>query len=385
MNDEDGVKVCHISTVHSADDIRIYHKECRSLSGAGYKATLIARRNTPEENENIDIILLPDARNRILRMLVLTVRALVIAINRRAEIYHVHDAELLPAAAALRIFLKKAVIYDMHENMRKKIPTKTWLPRVIRWLALGLFQIIEKSCLRYIDYLILAEDGYTEDYKAYSDTTVIHNYPITEYFDTAATNKRIGNKDGFSAVYVGRIARSRGIIEMIEVMKLLHEEGYNIVLELAGSIASEEGLHKAVEDAEKAGLLKYNGVISPGEIAALLRNADVGLSLIHPVGDHQQTIHTKIYEYMIAGLPFIASNFYYYKRFVKMTKSGICVDPLDPEEAKEAIKELIDNPLERIRMGNAGKSAVIKEYNWAHEENKLLGVYRELILRRCGC
>jgi len=318
-------------------------------------------------------------------MLVLTVRALIIAIDQKAEIYHIHDAELLPIAAALKIIFGKHVIYDMHENMRKKIPTKMWLLRAFRWLALCIFQIIEKSCLHYMDYLILAEDGYIEDYKAYRNIVVIHNYPITDYFNTTETKNRIGIGDSHSAVYVGRVSRSRGIFEMIEATRLLHEEGYDIVLELAGSIASEEGLHKAMEDAVKAGFLKYKGVISAMEIAALLENADVGLSLIHPVGDHQQTIHTKIYEYMIAGLPFVASDFYCYRQFIKMTGSGICVNPLNSGEVKAAIKDLIDNPSKRMEMGKAGKSAVNREYNWAHEEEIMLGVYKELAQRRGEC
>jgi len=87
----------------------------------------------------------------------------------------------------------------------------------------------------------------------------------------------------------------------------------------------------------------------------------------------------KMFEYMIAELPIIASNFLLWREIVEKNNCGICVNPLDPKEIAEAIEYLIEHPDEARKMGENGRKAVLEKYNWENESKKLLEIYEELL------
>jgi len=82
---------------------------------------------------------------------------------------------------------------------------------------------------------------------------------------------------------------------------------------------------------------------------------------------------------MATGLPVIASNFLFWKKIIKENKCGLSVNPLNPKEIAVAIKFLIEHPNEAKKMGENGKKAVLKKYNWENEEKKLIKIYQNLL------
>jgi glycosyltransferase involved in cell wall biosynthesis len=62
----------------------------------------------------------------------------------------------------------------------------------------------------------------------------------------------------------------------------------------------------------------------------------------------------------------------------------VCVNPLAPEEIARAIDSLVADSESAQRMGEAGRQAVMKRYNWAEEEKKLL-VFYEQLRERVAC
>jgi len=64
---------------------------------------------------------------------------------------------------------------------------------------------------------------------------------------------------------------------------------------------------------------------------------------------------------------------------VEAANCGLCVDPQDAQQAADAISELLDNPgLLRI-LGENGRKAVLREYNWEREARTLLRIYHEVL------
>jgi len=86
----------------------------------------------------------------------------------------------------------------------------------------------------------------------------------------------------------------------------------------------------------------------------------------------------KIFEYMAAALPIVASNFPLWKEIIEGNHCGICVNPLDPKEIARVIEYLIEHPEEAKKMGENGRKAVLEKYNWENESKKLLDVYKGL-------
>ena len=114
-------KVCHMTSVHPPEDVRIFHKECVSLAEAGYEVYLVERGESCEKN-GVHIIGLGDLpKNRLKRMTEGAKKVYEKALELDCDIYHFHDPELLPYGLKLKKKGKK-VIFDSHENTLEQIP-----------------------------------------------------------------------------------------------------------------------------------------------------------------------------------------------------------------------------------------------------------------------
>jgi glycosyltransferase involved in cell wall biosynthesis len=119
----------------------------------------------------------------------------------------------------------------------------------------------------------------------------------------------------------------------------------------------------------------------PLRVYERLAQADIGLACLHPLPRYIDARPVKLFEYMAAGIPVIASDFAGYRRIIEEANCGLVVDPLDPDQLAEAIRFLLDSPEERMRLGRNGRKAVEERYNWRSEEEKLLELYARITAR----
>jgi glycosyltransferase involved in cell wall biosynthesis len=87
----------------------------------------------------------------------------------------------------------------------------------------------------------------------------------------------------------------------------------------------------------------------------------------------------KLFDYMLVGLPVVASNFPLYREIVEPHHCGLLVDPSRPEEIAGAMEYLIEHPQQARDMGENGRRAVIEEFNWTTESEKLLQIYETVL------
>ncbi len=104
-----------------------------------------------------------------------------------------------------------------------------------------------------------------------------------------------------------------------------------------------------------------------------------GLVILHPLQNFKESLPIKMFEYMSAGIPVIASDFTLWSSIINESGSGLVVDPLDPEAIAEQIDALLSDPGLAQRMGQSGRKAVEERYNWKNEEKKLLAFYHDLL------
>jgi len=380
-------KVCILTTVHPPFDTRIFHKQAKTLVKAGYDVTLIVQHNKNEVVDGVKIIALPKPRNRFTQMLSLTWRAFRLALRQKANIYHFHDPELLSWGALLKLTTKAKIIYDVHENVRKQILNKTWLPSWSRSFLSAAYVLVERICLPFIDEIIIAEDSYIENYQGRKNAVALRNYPILTYLepreDVDKTNRGAGHS--FKVIYVGGLTRLRGALELVEAMRIVKADGYEEVrLDLIGPITSLElkrKLDTVICQHDLEGHVSIPGPILHEQVHEILSQSQVGMAVLHPDPNYVDSLPTKLFEYMAAGIPVIASNFPLWKEIVEGNECGLTVDPLNPEEIAEAIEYLLNHPEEQRKMSENGRRAVLEEYNWKKEGEKLLALYAELLRR----
>jgi len=368
------IKITHLTSVHPRYDTRIFIKECVSLAKKDrYEVNLIVADGLgDEENSNVHIIDVGKLKGRINRIFKTAKNVLTKAVELDSDIYHFHDPELIPVGLKLKKLGKK-VIFDIHENIVEQIKDKEYLNYYVRNFISFVYAKYEKKALKKLDMLVLAEDSYEEYYSKLSNsTTVILNMPDIEPLKKFQVNNRNKNE----LFYIGGISNGRGLDVTIEAIKILKEDIPDIFMHYIGPVYND-----VLETIDLKGIennIKFYGSLPLFEGLELSKTAKVGLSILKPISNYTTSYSTKVFEYMVLGLPVVTSNFELYKNIVEKYTCGLCVNPLSPQEIADAIRYIIDNPEEAKLMGENGKKAVMERYNWGEEEKKLLNVYKEL-------
>ena len=146
-------KICHMSSVHSGLDVRIFHKECCSLANNSYEVSLVINANESDrliaESNNVSLYPLRFEEGRFKRIFLSRItRCFIKALKTKSDIYHFHDPELIPFGVLLSLFGKK-VIYDVHEDVPLDILNKSWIPILIRKLLSKFINFIENLHLSF--------------------------------------------------------------------------------------------------------------------------------------------------------------------------------------------------------------------------------------------
>jgi glycosyltransferase involved in cell wall biosynthesis len=361
--------VCILTSVHSAFDVRIFHKEAKTLRENGYNILLLAQHHKEENVDGIHIIPLPVPHNRFERMTKTAWKLFRLTQKKRAEVYHFHDPELIPLGLLLKRQGKK-VIYDIHEDVPKQILSKPYLPHLLRKPISMMLKTMEAISTPRFNCVVTATPSINERFLSLGANAVsVNNYPLA---DELYSSEKLWERREKAVCYIGGISGIRGAFEMVEAI-----EKTECKLLLAGDFETGlEGKLKRMPGWQKVITLGYVG---RDIVRATMARSWGGLLLYHPVPNHMSAQPNKLFEYMSAGIPVITSDFPLWKKIVEETECGICVNPFSTEQIANAIRWIIEHPIEAQAMGENGRQAVLRKYNWENESRKLLLLYKEVI------
>ena len=365
-------KICHLTSAHPRYEIRIFIKMCRSLAAAGHDVSLVVADGLSDETKDgVKIYGVKEEKNRLLRIIKAPRRAYKKALLLNADIFHLHDPELLPIGLKLK---KKGgkVIFDSHEDYPSQILYKPYMNKYLLKIIGKIYEIYEKKTLKKYDCIISAAPFISDRISKWHPSVIeIYNHPLLEEF-SHVERKPIQKEDIPAVCYVGGITEIRGVKEMVKAIELCNN---NVRLKLAGTFAPASLRDETIKIKGWKKTEEF-GFIDRENIQKILSASIAGLVVLWPTHNDMNSLPIKMFEYMAAGLPVIASNFPVYKEIVEGNRCGICVDPLKPEEIAQAIDFIVNNSEQTIEMGKNGIKAVNEKYNWNIEKEKLLNIFK---------
>jgi len=368
-------RIVHLTSVHPITDIRIFQKECLTLAQHGYTVTLIAPHSSSANLEGVKLVPVEVPKNRIQRMFWCTWKIFRRALKENAHLYHFHDPELIPVGIALKLF-KKKVVYDVHENVPASILSKEYIPIFFRKAVSIVVAWVEFVGARFFDLIVAATPAIENRFPRHKCVTV-HNYPKIHRPPKEVKVK----KDSMNTlIYIGSISKARGLFEMLESTERVAETK-TIRLDLVGRFETNALFEKASKHSAWP-LVKFYGWQSAVETVSLTQRAAIGLLIFHPEPNHIEALPNKLFEYMAAGIPVVASNFPIWREIIEPAACGILVDPLKSDQISEAILWLLKNKTQALEMGRRGAKAAYSIYNWKTESQILIDAYQRILPNR---
>jgi glycosyltransferase involved in cell wall biosynthesis len=364
--------VTHLTSVHQLDDDRIFIKECRTLAAAGFDVSLIGPAQADGMMDGVRLRALPVPQGRLRRMSGTVWQVLVAALRSKASVCHFHDPELIPVGICLKL-LGRRVVYDVHEDYPQKLLDKAWIPVWLRRPLAAAMAGIEKVAAWLFDGIVAVTPTIAARFPP-AKTIRLANFPRLEEFSAVPPTSYRDRP--LQVGYAGLLAEQRGLFDMVAAAGLV-AGGAERGLQLAGTFdsASAEAASRAMPAWRR---VDHLGWLDRAGIARMLSSVRAGLVLIHPVPCYVAGYPIKMFEYMAAGLPVIASDFPGFREILDDGRCGLLIPPQDPAALAKAIEWVFANPDEAEAMGARGRRRVEQLYTWQAESAKLVELYRRL-------
>lgn len=364
--------VCMLSSAHSPLDIRIYHKESKTLTEAGYEVTLIVPSAEYVNSNGIRLLRIPPENNRFLRMTRSVWQVYKLARREAAAIYHLHDPELIPVGLLLSASGRR-VVYDAHEDLPKDVLEKPWIPRKLRSFISILADAFESAACRCFAAVVTADEKISErlNYTRKHPIT-LNNYPLASEFKGSNAFYESGSVSNV-LVSFGGLHIFRGAHPMVDALGLLPER-LPVKLVLGGSSESPL-LYQELSTKLGWRRIDYRGQLTRSQMLSELSHSFAAIVLFGRALNTDSVRSNRLYEALAAGVPVITPNFGDWKPFVEGNRCGLTVNPEDPQEIAGAIQWLFSHPEEAAEMGKNGRELFLREFNWEREGEKLVTLY----------
>ena len=373
-----------ITTRHSPGDPRIFEKEARSLKNLGYEVDIVVpQEELPDNTYGINFLTFDKAPG-LFRKISTLIRTFQQSKSSQAQIYHCHEID---ASLFIGYLLKKRMksqnvklIFDCHEFWLGYF--KSCVPKFFRWLFHLFFVLYEKVIIKHCDAIITAnsiERGYYQILFPTKEIQIIYNTP---HFSEIASSKP--SQIDFDLCFEGVMNLVRGEKILFELIKHLKKNYKDIKLLILGAIQKGESYEWAKsfiaensleENIIITGWQPYNALYS------FHTRSKIGIYLYqHTPNNLLAGPPNKLFNYMKAGIPIIASNLPETSNILNEIECGISVDPTNFQEIEKAILLLLKNPEISKKMGEKGLQAFKEKYNWKVEEKKLQSIYEKILI-----
>jgi len=382
------------------EDRRV-RKEAKTLLDAGYQVTVIAIRNwigmgtkLPGKRvqmfQGIKLIYIESKISKfpigILRFILNFISKRVwdsylftkYAICEKADTYHSHDLDtLLEGFIAAKLNHAK-LIYDSHDYF-----PEIRSPGSNVWRIYGPYwKFMEKHLISYADRVITVCDLFANEYpKFYGIPRPEIIYNCSELIPYKKQNIirerfKIPNEKKV-LLFLGSLYPGRGVEITIDSSAYLEKD---ITLVMIGP-SSEKYREQIRERATKIGKIDIiiAPPIPPWDVYSYLMSADLGIIYYESLSFSNNGLSNKLFDYMMAGLPIVASSMSETKRVIQETQCGVAMENADAKDFASAISKVLKDYESLCFYRNNARRAAETKYNWSIEAKKLLNLYTDVL------
>ena len=354
-----------LTSAHRVDDVRIFHKQAKSLSKICSDIRIFGRPPIAESLDGIryEIIESP-YKGRLFRSVSFFIRYLFFFKIEKPKILHIHDPELIPFFCVLRLFSKFKLVIDFHEHIEEDIKIKSELGVIRKTIALVFFRISLNCSKALSDLFVFASSEIEADIGPNKNgAIVIRNFPII-----SEPLYRRANTSSSNAVYVGRISLDRGFNEMIE---LCNKIGINI--RMIGT--PDDSL---VERIKIEPSVEWIAQQPYSEIPSLVKDTRFAFCFLQDTGTYRFAIATKLLEYLNWGLPVVCSDLPKQREIVQASGAGIVLSNKPDKASLNDFCSFAASPKSLMKASKNGTKFISSELSWSQEEAKFLSSYSNL-------
>jgi len=365
------LNLVHVTTVHSAEDNRIFRKIVLGLRNRGYKLHYIAGSSS-----NIDVSKYSDINfiklksggvsRRVCNMFIVLLEVLKL----KRGIVHFHDPELIPVCILMRVFGWE-VVYDVHEDNKLGMKQKSYIPKYLRKL-LSVFVVLMEAAAKRLFSIVIAEKAYKN---RFPDSVMVLNYPVYDQ------DYRVNSREDYETlnfIYTGTISEDRGALLFVNLLKALPSARLTVVGRCKKAL-HQQIIASTYEVADRIYLNVSENGVPYSDIEEYYNQGEwaYGIALFPKTEHYYEKELTKFFEYLQHGIPVICSNFPVWEELIQNDRAGLCVDIDDLDRSLQLVSDqLTDAKLWKEMAHNALKTS--REYTWQSQIDGLLILYKRL-------
>lgn len=179
--------------------------------------------------------------------------------------------------------------------------------------------------------------------------------------------------NSFTVGFVGTLKAWHGLLILAEAMALLRQRVPNARLLIVGDGPERERLEADLAARGMLETTRFTGSVAPGEVPGLLASMDVAVAPYPPLANFYFS-PMKVYEYMAAGLPVVASRIGQLTFIIHHEVNGLLCPPGDAVALAAALECLWHDPALRDRLGQAARGLVFREHTWEAVAQRILNL-----------
>jgi glycosyltransferase involved in cell wall biosynthesis len=256
--------------------------------------------------------------------------------------------------------------------MPKRILDREWVPGPLRQPMSWIISAAQAVGGRFLSGIVGATPTISARFDA-AKTITVRNFPKLSEFDLSAD---LSAKRTPTAVFIGTIDVTRGVLELINAFRVLCER-MDARLVIAGKRRGD-AYDQALTQAADGLPVDFVGWVDREQVKALLAQASVGMVISLPCETANEAISTKMFEYMAGGIPVVTANMPLWAEVIETAKCGSAVAPADAQAVADAMAHWLSDHDAARAAGENGRRAIIETYNWAKELPQLEELYGRL-------